>query len=116
QRVVAQLATLAMTINTLLGSSFAFGSPAAANAQAALLQLRQLVTAIPGPAYDSLGSPNRIGIGDVEVSALFKLVDGFSDTVSGVRLRGTLRGVLRLGTGRPPDGTVPFEVGTGTGQ
>src|SRR5205823_4648293 len=43
-------------------------------------------------------------------------VDGFSDTASGVRLRGTLRGVLRLGTGQPPTGTVPFEVGTGTGQ
>ena len=27
-----------------------------------------------------------------------------------------MRGVLRLGTGSPPSGTIPFEVGTGTRQ
>ena len=110
------LGKLRDSINTLLGTSHAFGDPAFAQAPAALFQLQQLATARPGVAFDSLGSPDRIGIGDVEVSAMFKLLDGFSDTTGGVRLRGTLRGVLRLGTGSPPDGTVPFEVGTGTGQ
>ena len=114
--VVTQLIGLQNTINAVLGSNFTFGSPAGANAPAALFELQKLATANPGIAFDSLGSPDRIGIGDVELSALFKLLDGFADTTGGLRLRGALRGVLRLGTGRPPSGTVPFEVGTGTGQ
>jgi hypothetical protein len=116
QKVLDQLKALQDTVQLLLGSGYAFRSPLGANGMAALFQLQQLVTANPGIAFDSLGSPDRLGIGDVEISALFKLVDGFSDTTGGVRLRGTLRGVLRLGTGLPPSGTVPYEVGTGTGQ
>ena len=114
--VVKQLARLADSVNAVLGSSFAFAPPSGAIAPAALTDLQLLATTGLGVAFDSLGSPDRIGIGDVEVSALFKLLDGFSDTTGGLRLRGTLRAVLRLGTGRPPSGTVPFEVGTGTGQ
>lgn len=114
--IASNLATLQTTIGTLLGTQVSFGTPVGANAQAALLQLEQLATAPNGVALDSIGSPDRIGIGDVEISALFKLVDGFSDSTGGMKLRGTLRGVLRLGTGRPPTGTVPYEVGTGTGQ
>jgi hypothetical protein len=116
QQVEAQLAALATTISTLLGSSVAFDKPAGANAPAANLQLQQLVTATSGAAYDSLGSPTRIGIGDVEISALYKLVDGFRDS-TGVRLRATLRGVLSIGSSlETPSGTVPYEVGIGTGQ
>ena len=111
-----QLDALAKNVGDVTGGTYSFSKPAGAQAQAALFQLQQLVTANPGPAYDSLGSPTHIGIGDIEVSALFKLVDGFADTTAGVRLRGAIRGVLRLGTGRPPTGTVPYEVGTGTGQ
>lgn len=115
-KVEAQFKALQDTVQFLLGSGFSVRSPLGANGMPALFDLQQLVTANPGVAFDSLGSPDRIGIGDVEVSALFKLLDGFSDTTGGLRIRGTLRGVLRLGTGRPPSGTVPFEVGTGTGQ
>lgn len=116
-QIVANLGTLQNTINGLFGSNyFTFGPPAAANGIAAQFQLQQLATANPGVAFDSLGSPDRIGIGDVEVSARFKLLDGFADTTRGMNLRATLLGVARIGTGRPPTGTVPFEVGTGTGQ
>jgi len=114
--VVAQLDTLRAQISAITGGSYVFLDPAGAGGPAALLQLQQLATAPAGVAFDSLGSPDRIGIGDVEVSARFKLVDGFADTTGGMRLRATLLGVVRLGTGRPPTGTVPFEVGTGTGQ
>jgi hypothetical protein len=114
--VTSQLTALEQQINGLLGTSYSFPAPAGASDRAALQQLRQLATEPSGVAFDSLGSPDRIGIGDVEVAALFKLVDGFSDSTGGLRLRGTLRGVLRLGTGRPPSGRVPFDVGTGTGQ
>ena len=114
--VVAQLDTLRTQISAITGGSYVFLDPTAAGGQAALLQLQQLATTIPGVAFDSLGSPDRIGIGDVEVSARFKLLDGFADTTRGIKLRATLLGVFRLGTGRPPTGTVPFEVGTGTGQ
>ena len=114
--VVAQLDTLRAQISAITGNSYVFLDPAGAPGPAALLQLQQLATAFPGVAFDSLGSPDRIGIGDVEVSARFKLLDGFADTSGGIKVRATLIGVVRLGTGRPPTGTVPFEVGTGTGQ
>ena len=116
QKVLDQFKALQDTVQLLLGGGFSFRTPLGANGMPALFDLQQLATAKPGVAFDSLGSPDRIGIGDIEVSALFKLLDGFSDTTGGVRLRGTLRGVLRLGTGRPPSGTVPYEIGTGTGQ
>ena len=116
QKIHAFLQALAGDINSVLGGSVSFGDPITAQAPAALLQLQQLATANPGVAFDSLGSPDRIGIGDVELSARFKLVDGFADTTGGIKLRATLLGVARLGTGRPPTGTVPFETGTGTGQ
>jgi len=112
--IVNNLTALAAQINTLLGSNYNFGTPVPANAAAALLQLQQL--AVSGAGLDSLGSPDRIGVGDVEVSARLKLHDAFADTTPGFRLRATLLGVLRLPTGRPPSGTVPFETGTGTGQ
>ena len=116
QAVVTQLMALAATVNGLLGSSFDFGAPAGAAAPAANLQLQQLVTARPGPAYDSLGSPTRLSIGNIEIASLFKLVDGFHDT-TGVRLRATLRAVLSVATPlQTVSGTVPYEVGIGTGQ
>jgi hypothetical protein len=112
--IVNSLTALASQINSFLGSSFSFGAPTAAPAPAALLQLQQL--AISGAGLDSIGSPDRIGVGDVELSARFKLHDAFVDTTPGFKLRATVVGVLRLPTGRPPSGTVPYEIGTGTGQ
>lgn len=114
--IVANLGNLQNTINSLLGSSFTFAAPVGANAPAALQQLRQLATAVPGIGYDSLGSPDRINIGDVEISAAYKLLDSFDDSTRSAAFRSTLRGVARLGTGSPSRGLVPFEVGTGTGQ
>ena len=116
QAVLNQLAALAATINGLLGSSFDFGKPQGAGAPAANLQLQQLVTARPGPAYDSLGSPARISIGNIEIASLFKLVDQFRDT-TGIRLRATLRGAANVATPlQLVSGTIPYEVGIGTGQ
>jgi hypothetical protein len=112
EAITNHLNALSTSVGQITGGTYSFPAPAGAQAPAALLQLQQLVGAA---AYDSLGSPDAIGTGDMEISALFKLVDGFADS-TGVRLRATLRGVLRLGTGRPPDGTVLYQVGTGTGQ
>jgi hypothetical protein len=117
--VAAQLVSLQGDVNAVLGANrYTFDAPAGANGVAALDQFRALATDPQGAAYDSLGSPDRIGIGDVEVSAALRLTDSFGDTIrkGGLRYRAAVRGVLRLGTGRPSYGTVPFEVGTGTGQ
>jgi hypothetical protein len=110
------LTTLQNTINSLLGSSYSFPNPIGANGLAALSQLQQFATGFPGIAYDSLGSPDRIGIGDVEVSAALKLLDSFGDSIRNPAFRTLLRGVVRLPTGQPSFGLVPFEVGTGTHQ
>jgi hypothetical protein len=110
--ITNNLNALSTRVSGVTGATYSFPAPPLAQAPAALLQLQRLVGAA---AYDSLGSPDALGIGDMELSALLKLVDGFADT-TGVQLRATLRGVLRLGTGRPPNGTVLYQVGTGTGQ
>lgn len=117
QQVEAQLNALAATINGLLGAgSVTIGAPAPAGAVAANAQLQQLITARPGAGYDSLGSPTRISIGNIEIGTLFKLVDGFRDT-TGVRVRATLRGAASIATPlQLVSGSVPYEVGIGTGQ
>lgn len=105
-------------LQSLLGQSYlpAAGT-AGATGPAALFQLQQLTREPNGIALDSIGSPERLFIGDVEVSAAFLVADGFRDTVgrSAPRLRALLRGAARFGTGKPADGLVPFDVGTGTG-
>jgi len=112
-----QLAALDVTLQALLGQSYLTSTPTGAAAKAALDQLQQLLTNPAGIAFDSLGSPTEIGIGDVEVSAALRLFDGFADTTrTGWQARAAIRGVLRLGTGKPADGLVPFAIGTGTGQ
>ena len=114
-QIAAQLTALEQSINSLLGTTFTFTS-AGANGDPALLQLQQLATANPGVAFDSIGSPDQIGTGNIELSALFKLTDNFADTTSGFRLRGTISGLVRLPTGFGPSGALAYEVGTGTGQ
>lgn len=114
-QIASQLTALQQSINSLLGTAFTFTS-AGANADAALAQLQQLATATPGVAFDSIGSPDQTGTGNIEISALFKLIDGFGDTTSGFRLRGTINGLVRLPTGFGPSGALAYEVGTGTGQ
>ena len=114
-QVAAQLTTLEQSINSLLGSTFTFTS-VGAKGDPALQQLQQLATARPGVALDSIGSPDQIGTGNMEISALFKLADSFADTTSSFRLRATINGVARLPTGFGPSGALAYEVGTGTGQ
>ena len=114
--IVARLTGLQQQINGLIGSGYTFTAPQGAFAVAALNQFQRLATAFPGIAYDSLGSPDRISIGDVEISAAFKLLDSFADTTRSFALRTLIRGVARLPTGLPSYGLVPFEVGTGTHQ
>ena len=119
QAVVSQqLATLDASLETLLGQRYLPTTGlVGAGASAALLQLQQLLTDPAGVAFDSLGSPTRIGVGDIEISAALRLFDGFQDSLrSPWSARAAIRGVLRLGTGRPSSGRVPFEIGTGTGQ
>ena len=114
--IAANLKTLGDSISTLLGSSYSIGAPFGAVSWAALQQLQKVATAVPGIAYDSLGSPDRISVGDVEISAAYKLLDSFTDSTGSFALRALLRGVVRLPTGLPSYGMVPFELGTGTHQ
>jgi hypothetical protein len=111
--ITARLTSLQQNINGILGSSYNFSGLAGAQGVAALQQLQSLA---PGFGYDSLGSPEQIGFGDVEISAAFKLMDSFGDSTRHTGLRTLLRGVVRLPTGLPSYGLVPFEVGTGTHQ
>jgi hypothetical protein len=119
-QIVARLAALDQQYESLLGSSVDFPAPPrSATAPAALGQLQQLVTG-PFVGMDSLTTTERIGIGDIELSAAFQLVDQLRDSArtraGGLRFRAALQGVVRLPTGRPARGTRALDVGTGTGQ
>jgi len=66
---------------------------------------------------DSLGTIDRVSIGDVEVMATVKLFDGFQDTSKarsgGVRSRASLRGLVRFPTAIPQLTGLPGEILTG---
>lgn len=67
-------------------------------------------------------SVTKYGVGDVELGARLLLVDSFAgDAPPGAGsasfgFRASLDGLVRLGTGRPPDADRLLDVGTGDGQ
>jgi hypothetical protein len=67
---------------------------------------------------DSLGTIERVSIGDVELSATFKLFDGFLDTTKakapGTRARASIQGLVRLPTALPQLTGMPGEILTGS--
>jgi hypothetical protein len=67
---------------------------------------------------DSLGTTERINIGDVELSAKYLLHDGFADSSARAATwhsRTAITGTLRLGTGVTPSMSNPLDIGTGNG-
>lgn len=118
--VAARLGALDQQYQSLLGAgAYVTSRPAAAAGRAALGQLQGVLTA-PNIGLDSLGSPESIGIGDVELRAKYQLFDSFADTAAaargGPRLRAAVQAAVRLPTGRTATGNVPFAVGTGMHQ
>ena len=116
QAIDAHLAALRSSF-----SSFGFNAGssafAAAKGRAANTQLQDLVSGDDiGIGLDSIGTTDVIAIGDVELSAVAALSNTFPDTAAGIHYRGVLGGVVRLGTGHPPRGGRPLDVGTGDGQ
>jgi len=105
------------TAFTSFGFSAGTGAFASANGPAANTQLFDLVN---DPAFgiglDSIGTTDQIALGDMELSAAAQLFNSFPDSMSGFHMRTAVAGVLRLGTGHPPRGGRPLEVGTGDGQ
>lgn len=79
-----------------------------------------LQTLVATFGIDSIATTSQIWTGDVELAAAYKLFDRLGDTASaragGLRARAAVEGVVRLGTGRPPNATFPFDPGTGQGQ
>ena len=94
------------------------GAFAAAKGFAANAQLQALVSdATYGIGLDSIGTTETIALGDVELSAAVQLFNSFTDSASrGVKWRGALAGVVRLGTGHRAREQRPFDIGTGDGQ
>jgi hypothetical protein len=96
--------------------------PTAAPSRAGLSDLTSLITqSVYGYGYDSLQTATHTGIGDAEVSATVRLYDSFaSDTdrfhPNGFNVRTAVTGLVRLGTGKPPDPNSLSDVGTGTGE
>ncbi|MDB4907163.1 MAG: hypothetical protein JWO05_1947 [Gemmatimonadetes bacterium] len=93
--------------------------PAAAARDVGLADLQAVLGA---SALDTLRSSDRIGIGDLEFSARYLLVDGFvarrdsNPSSSALQYRVMLTGVARLGTGVHPSDSSLFDLGVATGQ
>ena len=85
--------------------------PAARNAMQALVSQYGI---------DSIATINQSWTGDMELGVAYRLFDAFEDTArahaGGVRARADVQGIVRLGTGRPPNASYPFDPGTGQGQ
>jgi hypothetical protein len=100
------------------GLSAGSGSFATAKGFAANAQLQELLS---DPRYgigiDSVGTTTQLAIGDVELSVASQLFNSFPDSVmGGLHWRGTVAGIVRVGTGHPARGSRPLDIGTGDGQ
>ena len=117
QAIDAHLADI-RTGFTSFGISAGSGAFVAAKGAAANAQLQSLVNdETYGIGLDSIGTTETIALGDVELSATAQLFNSFTDSASGgVKWRGALGGVVRLGTGHRPRENRPFDIGTGDGQ
>jgi hypothetical protein len=117
QAIDAHLADI-RTAFTSFGISAGSGAFVAAKGFAANAQLQALVSdETYGIGLDSIGTTESIALGDVELSATAQLFNSFSDSLSGgVKWRGALSGVVRLGTGHRARESRPFDIGTGDGQ
>ena len=70
-----------------------------------------------GIALDSIGTTGQLTVGDIELSATAQLFNSFSDSSpGGIKLRGSVAGLVRLATGHRARGTRTFDIGTGDGQ
>lgn len=101
-------------------TSFGFGSGSAAlapaQAPAANTQFSRIVSDLDyGIELDSIGTTTQTTVGDVELSVGMLLFNSFASE-RGVRLRGVVTGIVRLGTGHPARANRPFDVPTGDGQ
>ena len=99
--------------------------PAAATAAITRDGLQRAVTdtTILGLGASPLGTITRQGLGDIEVSAKFRLFDTFgmsNDTLrflpKGTRIRQSIAAAVRLGTGTIDTPEHYLDVGTGDGQ
>jgi hypothetical protein len=115
--VNGQLATMNSDYVKFLGAgTYVNGNPVGAAGSAANQQLQQLATSFP-ISLDSIGSPERISLGDIQLGAALNLFDSFRDTTHHISaFRATLQGNVRLPTGALGTPSTPFDIGTGVGQ
>lgn len=98
------------------GFSGGTGALAAAQAAAANAQLAVLLSDPEfGIELDSIGTTEQTTIGDIELSVTSLVFNSFG-SARGLRLRGVVAGVVRLGTGHAARANRPFDVPTGDGQ
>lgn len=115
--IAARLVALNAQYVSLLGAgTYVNGAPAGAAASAANEQLQQLAIS-PPISLDSIGSPERISLGDIQLGAALNLFDSFRDTTRHTSaFRATLQGNVRFPTGGLGSASLPFDIGTGAGQ
>jgi len=111
---IAQFDTL---YKAFLGSGSITNTLAAAGGPAANQQLQTIVsTDILGVDRDTLGTTNRLSIGDISIGAAYQLLNSFGDTSASRKVRVVVNGSLRFGTGEPAETNTLYDLGTGYGQ
>lgn len=97
-------------------------APAAAVVPIGTDDLRTLVTdPAVGLSYDPFRFVERVHVGDVEIAARVRLLDGIgapgdARPRSGLAMRGAITGLVRLPTGQAESDANLLDVGTGDGQ
>jgi hypothetical protein len=96
-----------------LGANQITGTVAPAQGPAALAQFQDILVAA---GHDTVGSTDRISIGDISVGAVLQLINTYGDSTKAQRLRLSVNGTFRIPTGQVNRRNAFYDMGTGYGQ
>jgi hypothetical protein len=115
--ISARIAQFDTLYKSFLGSGSITNTLAPAGGPAANQQLQTIVsTNILGVDRDTLGTTNRLSIGDISIGATYQLLNSFGDTSASRKVRLVVNGSLRFATGEPAETNTLYDLGTGYGQ
>jgi hypothetical protein len=115
--ISARIAQFDTLYKSFLGSGSITNTLSAAEGPAANRQLQTIVsTNVLGVDRDTLGTTNRLSIGDISIGATYQLLNSFGDTSTRRNVRVVVNGSVRFGTGEPAQTNTLYDLGTGYGQ
>jgi hypothetical protein len=108
-----RIASFDTAYRTYLGANQISGTVAPAQGPAALAQFQDILIAA---GHDTVGSTDRISIGDISLGAVLQLINTYGDSTKAQRLRLSVHGTFRIPTGQTNLHNAFYDIGTGYGQ